>query len=61
MYVGLERLDGLTVKEIKEVEKAHLNKNDCNLSQLDEEQTEHLANIMARIGLSGEDIDSEGE
>lgn len=61
MYVGLDRLDGLTVKEIKEVEKAHLNKTDCNISKMSDEQTENLADTMANIGLSGEDIDSEGE
>lgn len=61
MYVGLDRLNGLTVKEIKEVEKAHLNETDCNISKMSDEQTENLANTMAKIGLSGEDIDSEGE
>jgi ribosomal protein S13 len=59
MYIGLERVEGMEIKEIKEVEKAHLNKNDCNIAELTDEQVENLANIMAKIGLSGEDIDSE--
>ena len=60
MYIGLERVEGMEIEEIKEVEKARLNKSDCNLAELTDEQVENLANIMAKIGVSGEDIDSEG-
>jgi hypothetical protein len=61
MYIGLERMEGMEIEEIKEVEKAHLNKSDCNLAKFTDKEVENLANIMARFGISGEDIDSEGE